>query len=258
MLFDTHAHYDDKKFDPDRDEVLQSLKAHEIEYAVNIGTNIPSSEYSVSIAEKYDFLYASVGIHPECADTVNDETINRLRELCKHEKVVAIGETGLDYYWENNPSREIQKEAFKRQIELAKELKLPVIVHNRESTEDMVNILKETRPEKTIIHCVSVSVEIAKILVDMDCYISFAGTLTFKNAPKLREVAKIVPINRLLIETDSPYLSPEPKRGSRNDSRNIMYTAEKLGEIIGLSYKEIASITTENAKRIYNINKGDF
>jgi len=256
MLFDTHAHYDDKKFDLDRDEVLQSLKAHGIEYAVNIGTNIPSSEYSVSIAEKYDFLYASVGIHPEHADTISDETIKRIKELCSHKKVVAIGETGLDYYWENNPSREIQKEAFKRQIELAKELNLPVIVHNRESTEDMVNILKETRPRKAIIHCVSVSAEIAKILVGMDYYISFSGTVTFKNAPKLREVAKIVPINRLLIETDSPYLSPEPKRGGRNDSRNLMYTAEKLGEIIGLSFKEISSLTTENAKRIYNI-KGD-
>ncbi len=256
MLFDTHAHYDDKKFEPDRDEVLRSLKAHEIEYAINIGTNIPSSEYSVSIAEKYDFLYASVGIHPDSADTVNDETISRLKELCKHSKVVAIGETGLDYYWDTNPEKHIQKEAFIRQIELAKEVKLPVIVHNRESTEDMVSILKETRPDKAIIHCVSVSAETAKILINMDYYISFAGTVTFKNAPKLREVAKIVPINRLLIETDSPYLSPEPKRGTRNDSRNLIYTARKLAEIIGLSYEEVASITTQNAKRIYNI-KGD-
>lgn len=256
MLFDTHAHYDDKKFDVDRTEVLKSLKAHGIEYAVNIGTNIPSSEYSVSIAEKYDFLYASVGIHPDSADKANDEAINRLRELCKHEKVVAIGETGLDYYWDSNPDKSIQKSAFIKQIELSKEVNLPVIVHNRESTEDMVNILKETKPEKAIIHCVSVSAEIAKILVSMDYYISFSGTVTFKNAPKLHEVAKVVPINRLLIETDSPYLSPEPKRGTRNDSRNLIYTARKLGDILGLSYEEIANITTKNAKRIYNI-KGD-
>ncbi len=256
MLFDTHAHYDDRKFDNDRDIVLESLKEHKIEYAVNIGTNIPSSEYSVSIAEKYDFLYASVGVHPDSADKVNDETINRLRALCKHKKVVAIGETGLDYYWDSNPEKDIQKEAFIKQIELAKEVELPVIVHNRESTEDMVNILKKTKPSKAIIHCVSVSAETAKILVNMDYYISFSGTVTFKNAPKLHEVAKIVPINRLLIETDSPYLSPEPKRGTRNDSRNLIYTVQKLADLLGLSYEEIANITTQNAKRIYNI-KGD-
>ena len=254
MFFDTHAHYNDAKFDKDRESILNSLSENKVKYVVNIGTDIPSSEYSISMAEKYPFMYASVGFHPDSAHLVNDESILKLKELCKHPKVVAIGETGLDYYWESNPPKEIQQQAFIKQIALAEELDLPVIVHNRESTMDMINILKDTMPRKCIIHCASISIESAKILLSLDCYISFAGTVTFKNASKLRNLAKTIPLNRLLIETDSPYLAPEPLRGSINDSRNLIHTAKTLSDTLGLEVEEIASITLNNAKRIYNID----
>ena len=252
MLFDTHAHYDAEQFQNDLDEVLGDLKNHGVEYAVTVGTNIKLSERSIEIAEKYENIYASVGIHPEFADECDEKAIERLRELSKHKKVVAIGEAGLDYHWEDNPPKDVQKNAFIKQIELSNELSLPIIIHNRESTEDMLNILKEHTPKKAIIHCVSVSPEIAEILIKMGFYISFAGTVTFKNASRLKEVAKLVPNDKLLIETDSPYLSPEPLRGKRNDSRNVKYTAECLAKIRGTTLEEIEKITTENALRIYN------
>lgn len=253
MLFDTHAHFDAKQFDSDRDEILKSLPENGVEYVVNIGADLKSSETSVLLAEKYPHVYASVGIHPEFADTLTDDALSTLKELAENKKVVAIGETGLDYYWKENPPKEIQIDAFIKQINLANEIGLPVIIHNRESTEDMVKTLKSNPPHNAIIHCVSVSAEIAKILIDMGYYISFAGTLTFKNAPRLTEVAKIVPLDKILIETDSPYLSPEPLRGTRNDSRNVRLVAEKLGNILNLSFEEICNITTKNAKKIYNI-----
>ena len=255
MLFDTHAHYDDKSFLADRDEIISSFTENGVKYAVTVGTNLKLSEKSIEIAEKHKNIYASVGIHPEFANECNDEAIEVLRKLSSHEKVVAIGEAGLDYHWEDNPPKEIQKDCFIKQIELANSLSLPIIIHNRDSTADMLDILKKHTPEKAIIHCVSVSPEIAKELIKMGFYISFAGTVTFKNANKLKEVAQIVPFDKLLIETDSPYLSPEPKRGKRNDSRNVFYVAKCLAEIKGVTQDYIEDITTRNAMDVYNIKE---
>lgn len=252
MLFDTHAHYDAEHFENDLNDVITDFENNGVGYAITVGTNLEFSEKSIEIAEKYENVYATVGIHPEFADECDENAIQKLRELSKHKKVVAIGEAGLDYHWEENPSRDVQKEAFIKQINLANELNLPLIIHNRDSTEDMINVLKEHTPKNAIIHCVSVSPEISEILIKMGFYISFAGTVTFKNANKLKEVAKIVPSDKILIETDSPYLSPEPLRGKRNDSRNIKYTAMCLAEIRGTTLEEIEKITAENALKIYN------
>ena len=250
MLFDTHAHYDDEKFEYDRFQMMENLPENGIAYAVNIGTNLESSKLSVEYAEKFDHIYATVGFHPEFADKLD---LDALRELAKHKKVVAIGEIGLDYYWEDNPAREIQIDAFKKQMDLAKELDLPVSIHNRDATGDITSVLLEKDHNKVIIHCCSVSLETAKIFVKKGYYISFAGPVSFKNAGKLKEVAAFVPDDLLLIETDAPYLTPHPFRGQRNDSTKVLYTAQALAEIRGVSLEEIEKITFENAKRIYNI-----
>ena len=250
MLFDTHAHYDDIKFDADRFEVIKSLPQNGVAYAVNIGTNLESSKQSIEYAKKFEHIYAAVGFHPEFADKLD---LNALRELAKEEKVVAIGEIGLDYYWEDNPERDVQIDAFRKQLDLAKELDLPVSVHNREATKDIVDVLLEKDHNKVIIHCCSVSLEIAKIFVEKGYYISFAGPVSFKNAGKLKDVAKFVPDHLLLIETDAPYLTPHPFRGERNDSAKMLHTAIALSEIRGSSLEHIKNITFENAKRIYNI-----
>ncbi len=255
MLFDTHAHYDDEKFNNDRYEILEGLRENNVSFVVTVGTNLETSIKSIELSQKFEGVYAAIGFHPEFADEVNNENLNKIRELSRHKKVVAIGESGLDYYWEENPEKEVQIKAFKMQIDLANELDLPLIIHIRESAGDVVSVLKEKPLKQGIIHCVSVSKEIAEIFIKMGLYISFAGTLTFKNAPKLRGVAEIVPLDRLLIETDSPYLSPEPLRGRRNDSRNVIHTAQKLAEIRGYSLEEMAKITLDNAKRIYKIEE---
>jgi TatD DNase family protein len=252
MLFDSHAHLDDKAFDADREEIISSLLKDDVSYVVNIGADYESSVNSVALANKYDFIYASVGVHPYDAASVDDDMIQKLRSLAQDKKVVAIGETGLDYHYEGF-DRQVQKRAFVMQANLADSLNMPVIIHNRESTEDTINILKEIRPESVIIHCYSGSIESAKILLDMGYYISFSGTVTFKNAKKLKEVAKYVPDDRLLIETDCPYLSPEPERGTRNHSGKIIYTARHIAELRGCDFDKIAEITMANARRVYGI-----
>lgn len=250
MFFDTHAHYDDAKFDGDRFEVMKKLPQSGVAVTVNIGTNLETSKLSIQYAQMFDHIYGTVGYHPEFANQLD---INALKELAKEKKVVAIGEIGLDYYWEDNPPKEIQIDAFKKQIDLAKELDLPISVHNRDATGDIVDVLLEKDHKKVIIHCCSVSLEIAKIFVKKGYYISFAGPVSFKNADKLKEVAAFVPDELLLIETDSPYLTPHPFRGQRNDSTKVLYTAQALAEIRGVSLEHIKKITFENAKRIYNI-----
>ena len=250
MLFDTHAHYDDARFNDDRFEVMKNLPQNGVAYAVNIGTNLETSKQSIEYAKMFDHIYATVGYHPECADKLD---IDALRELAKKDKVVAIGEIGLDYYWEDNPSREVQIDAFKKQLDLAKELDLPVSIHNRDATGDIVDVLLEKDHNKVIIHCCSVSLETAKIFVKKGYYISFAGPVSFKNAGKLKEVAAYIPDELLLIETDAPYLTPHPFRGQRNDSTKVLHTAEALAEIRGVSLDHIKKVTFENAKRIYNI-----
>lgn len=254
MLFDSHAHLDDDKFNGDREAVISKIAETGISYVVNVGSDMESSIKSVELSSRYPFIYAAVGIHPYDADQVNDETIERLRRLADNPKVVAIGETGLDYHFDDAP-RQVQIQAFRRQIKLADELGLPVIIHDREAHHDMMEVLVSERPANAIIHCYSGSVEMAEELVKMGYYISFSGTVTYKNAVKLKDVAAMVPDDKLLIETDSPYLAPEPVRGTRNDSVNVRYTAEKIAQIRGTDFQTVAQMTSQNAKRVYGIDE---
>lgn len=251
MLFDSHAHLDDAKFNEDFEEVIEKITSSAIKAVVDVGADLESSKKAVEIAEKYPFIYATVGIHPCDADTT-DSVFDEIKALATHKKVVAIGESGLDYYWDSVP-RDVQKKSFIKHIELANELNLPLIVHNRDAHQDTFDILKEFRPQNAIIHCFSASAEMAKEFVKLGYYISFSGSVTFKNAKNLVEAVKVVPLDKLLIETDSPYLSPEPFRGKRNDPTKVEFTALKIAEILGLSYEKVCEITYENAKSIYNL-----
>lgn len=252
MYFDTHTHLDDKKFDTDRDDVIKSLKDAGISLAVNVGSDIKSSRESIALAEKYDFLYAAVGVHPSETGDMTDDDLDIIKGLASHKKVVAIGEIGLDYYYDE-PDREIQKLWFLKQLNLAKELNKPYIIHDRDAHADTIEIIKEAKYFRGVMHCFSGSCEMAKILTDLGLYISFAGQVTFKNAPKVKEVSKAVPIDKLLIETDSPYLTPEPFRGKRNNSSYVKFTCEEIAKIRGISNEELAKITLENGKKFYNI-----
>ena len=252
MLFDTHTHLDDEKFDTDRDELIESFKAEGVTLLVNIGADMKTSEASVKLAEKYDFIYATVGVHPNVTDDMTEENLARLKELASHEKVVAIGEIGLDYHYDE-PDPEIQKEWFKKQLILAKELNLPYVVHDRDAHADVLEIIKSIGYTNGVMHCFSGSAEMAKEVTKMGMYVSIAGQVTFKNAPKVQAVAQTVPLDKLLIETDSPYLTPEPFRGKRNNSAYVRFTAEKIAELRGKTLEEIAKVTMENGKRFYNI-----
>lgn len=252
MLFDTHTHLDDEKFDTDRDELIESFKSEGLTLLVNIGADMKTSEASVKLAEKYDFIYATVGVHPNVTGNMTEEDLARLKELAHHEKVVAIGEIGLDYHYDE-PDPEIQKEWFRKQLILAKELNLPYVVHDRDAHADVLEIIKEVGYTNGVMHCFSGSAEMAKEVTKMGMYVSIAGQVTFKNAPKVQAVAQTVPLDKLLIETDSPYLTPEPFRGKRNNSAYVRYTAEKIAELRGKTLEEIAKVTMENGKRFYNI-----
>ena len=252
MLFDTHAHMDDRAFDEDRDALLASLPEQGIGLFMNPGCSLASSRNAVALAERYDYIYAAVGSHPDAADEVNDQVLAEYRALCKHEKVLAIGEIGLDYHYEDIP-RERQQAAFRAQMALAAELDLPVIVHEREAHEDGMRIVEEFPRVKGVFHCYSGSAEMAKWLVSRGWYIGFTGVLTFKNARKAVETAASIPLERIVLETDCPYMSPEPFRGKRNDPGRLYRMAEKLAEIRGLSVEEIHAITTENGKKLYRM-----
>lgn len=252
MFFDTHTHLDDKRFSEDCDQVIEKVFASGVTLAVNIGADMESSRESVALAERYDFIYAAVGVHPHEAEALTEADMDALRRLAAHKKVVAIGEIGLDYYYDNAP-RELQKKWFLRQLELAKELDLPYIVHDRDAHGDTMEIIKRAGYYRGVLHCYSGSVEMARELLELGFYISFAGPLTFKNGKKAREVAQAVPMDRLFIETDSPYLTPEPCRGQRNDSSMVRFVCEKLAEIKGISTEEAARITYENGKQFFGI-----
>ena len=255
MLFDTHAHYDDERFDADRDALLASMPEKNVGLIVNPGCDLPTSRMAVALAEKFDFVYAAVGIHPEnCGDFV-PEQIDALRNLAKNPRVVAIGEIGLDYYWEENPPREWQKKVFRDQMALARELDLPVIVHDREAHADSLAIVKEFPQVRGVFHCYSGSVEMARELVGLGWMISFTGVLTYKNARKAVEAAQAIPLERLMIETDSPYMAPVPHRGERNDSGYVLHICEKLAQIKGISTGECAAVTLENGKRFFGIGE---
>lgn len=254
MLFDTHAHYDDERFDEDRYEIIKNAHDEGVSYIINAAADFKSIASSISLSEKFDFVYAAVGIHPHSAGEMDENTIEVIKESAKNPKVVAIGEIGLDYYYDNSP-REIQRIWFSRQIILAKNLNLPIIVHDRDAHEDVMNIIKSDHAEETggVMHCFSGSIEMARELLNLNFYISIGGPVTFKNAKKAIEVVKYVPLDRLLIETDCPYLTPEPYRGKRNYSGYVRLVAEKIAEIKGVALEEIADVTLCNAKELFKI-----
>ena len=253
MLFDTHAHYDAEQFDADREAVLASLPGRGVSLVVNPGCDLPSSRAAVALSEQYPFLYAAVGYHPENCAPYTDADLEALRQLAAHPKVVAIGEIGLDYYWEENPPRDFQQLVFRRQMALAEEMNLPVIVHDREAHGDSLAIVKEFPKVRGVFHCYSGSAETARQLVDLGWMISFTGVLTYKNARKAVEAALAVPMDHLMIETDSPYMAPAPHRGKRNDSGYVLHICEKLAELKGLTVEETARITLENGRRFFGI-----
>ena len=253
MLFDTHAHMDDRAYDADREELLASLPGAGIGLLMNPGCSLESSRNTDKLSKAYDYIYAAVGSHPDVADEVNEAVLEEYRMLCKqNNKIKAIGEIGLDYHYEDIP-REIQLKAFRMQMELARELDLPVIVHEREAHEDGLKVVDEFPEVKGVFHCYSGSAEMARELVKRGWYIGFTGVLTFKNARKAVEVASQIPLDRIVLETDCPYMSPEPFRGKRNDPGKLYRMAEKLAEIRGLTVEEIHAITMENGKRLYRI-----
>ena len=253
MLFDTHAHLDDRAFDADRAALLSELPRAGIGLVMNPGCALASSRAASALAREYDYVYAAVGSHPDAADEVDDATLAEYRTLCRQNpKIRAIGEIGLDYHYEDIP-REIQRKAFRAQMALARELRLPVIVHEREAHADGMAVVAEFPEVTGVFHCYSGSLEMAKWLIDRGWYIGFTGVLTFKNARKAVEVASNIPLERIVLETDCPYMSPEPYRGKRNDPSRLCFMAEKLAAIRGLSPEEIQDITLKNGKQLYRI-----
>ena len=253
MLFDTHAHMDDRAFDADREEVLSSLPAQGVGLLMNPGCSLQSSRAASELSRRFPFVYAAVGSHPDAADEVNDDVLEEYRRLVgSNPKIKAIGEIGLDYHYEDIP-REIQQRAFRAQMGLAQELNLPVIVHEREAHQDGMDIVSEFPAVTGVFHCYSGSVEMAKWLISRGWYIGFTGVLTFKNARKALEVAAGIPLDRIVLETDCPYMSPEPFRGRRNDPGRLYRMAEALADLRGLSREEIEAITLENGKRLYRL-----
>lgn len=257
LIFETHAHYDDEAFDEDRDQLIESLKMNNIEYVVNIGASIRTTKNSLELADRYDFFYAAVGVHPSDIADLNDDTFAWLSEQSTGDKVVAIGEIGLDYYWDKEPEvQENQKLWFRRQLNLAREKKLPVVIHSRDAAADTMEIMKDEKASEIggVIHCFSYSKEFAEEYVKMGFYIGVGGVVTFKNARKLVESVEVTPIERIVLETDCPYLAPEPFRGKRNSSLNIPYIAAKIAEIKSMDVSDVISITNKNAKELYRLN----
>ncbi|WAA12331.1 TatD family hydrolase [Fervidibacillus halotolerans] len=254
MLFDTHAHLNADQYEEDVEEVIQRAKDAGVENMVIVGFDRKTIERAMELVETYDHLYACIGWHPVDAIDCTEEDLLWIERLSSHPKVVALGEMGLDYHWDKSP-KEIQKDVFRKQIQLAKKVKLPIVIHNREATEDVIKILKEEHAEEVggIMHSFSGSPEIAKECINMNFYISLGGPVTFKNAKKPKQVAKEVPIDKLLIETDCPYLTPHPFRGKRNEPAYIRYIAEEIAKIKGITFEELAQKTTENAKKLFSI-----
>lgn len=258
-LFDSHAHYDDEKFDQDREEIIQKIHDSGVEKFISAGYSLESSKRAINLANKYEFIYTTVGISPNDVKQTIEETIEDIKELediitkKENDKIVGIGEIGLDYYW-NKENKEIQKQAFIMQIEMANRLSLPITIHTREAVSDTLEILKQHPvQQKGVFHCCPLNRELVKEALKLGFYISFAGPATFKNSKNVQEIVEMVPNDRMLIETDAPYLAPEPVRGTRNDSRNVRYIAEKIANIKSLSTEEIAEITYQNALRIFKI-----
>ena len=253
MIFDTHAHYDDSRFDGDRDAVLAALPEAGVELVLDPGCDLPSSRAAAALAERYGHVYAAAGIHPENCAGFQDADLAALRQLLAQPKVAAIGEIGLDYYWAENPPRDFQQMVFRKQLALAEELDLPVIVHDREAHGDSLSIIREFPAVTGVFHCFSGSPEMAEELLKRGWYLGFDGPITYKNARRAPEVAAITPLERMVVETDAPYLSPVPVRGRRNDSRYLPHVIAKLAEWKGVTPEEMTRITCENGKRLFRL-----
>lgn len=254
-IIDSHAHYDDESFNEDRDAVIKEIHENGVTGVLNCGSSYEGLLGSYELANKYEFFYAALGIHPSNANELTDEVIDFIREKSKNPKVKAIGEIGLDYYWEENPPREIQKKVFRQQMKLAEELNLPVVIHDRDAHGDTLEILKEFPKVTGVVHCFSGSVEFARECLKLGYYIGFTGVVTFKNAKKILEVAKDVPLDRMLVETDCPYMAPTPYRGKRNKSDYIEYIIEKLAEIKEIDPLEANKKINDNIVRLFNMVK---
>lgn len=256
MIFDTHAHYDDEQFDIDREELLGKMQGAGIETIVDVGASLETTKKALELAHRYDFIYAAAGVHPSEVEELDDHSIELLRSLCRDDKCVAIGEIGLDYHWPD-PAPELQKLWFRRQLNLARSEHLPVIIHSRDAAADTMEIMADERAEEIggVVHCFSYSKEIARQCVKMGFYIGIGGVLTFKNARKMVEVMEDTPMDRILLETDCPYLAPEPYRGKRNSSLYLPYVVQKMAEIKGITTEEVISITRKNAMTMYGLNK---
>lgn len=256
LIFDSHAHFDDEAFDEDRDALLASLREQGVGYVVNVTASLESLDIVPEMAGQYDFLYGTAGVHPNETGPMTEADLERIENLCRMEKIVAIGEIGLDYYWDE-PERDVQKKWFIRQLELAERTGLPVVIHSRDAAKDTLDIMKEFQGRLSggVIHCFSYGVEIAREYLDMGYYLGIGGVLTFKNAKKLKEVAGFAPLERIVLETDSPYLSPEPFRGKRNDSTRLKYVVEHLSKMKHIPEEEVIRQTTENAMKLYGMER---
>lgn len=255
MIFDTHAHYLDHRFDEDRDEIIKSLKTENVVNVCEISAGADDFEKIIEHIDKYDMFYGSLGVHPSEIEDLTESDMDRIRKLSSHDKIVAVGEIGLDYYFDDNPSPELQKKWFIRQIEIAREVNLPIIVHSRDAAKDTYDILKDTNAGELsgVIHCYSYSPEMVRDFVNMGFYIGLDGPVTFKNGKKAKEVAAIVPEDRLVVETDSPYMAPHPLRGSRNSSLNLKYIIAEIATIREKSYEEMEEILYNNSRRLYRL-----
>lgn len=255
-IFDTHAHYDDEAFDSDREELLQELPRKGIAKVVNVGASLASCRTTIELMERYDYIYGAIGVHPNETAELSEESFAWLREQCKREKCLAVGEIGLDYYWDE-PERSVQQEWFVRQLNLARELSLPVVIHSRDAAKDTVDIMMAENASEIggVVHCFAYTKETAKIFLDMGFYIGIGGVLTFKNAKKLKEAAEYIPLERIVLETDCPYLAPDPNRGKRNSSLNLPYVVKALADIKGISEEKVREVVWKNAHELYRINE---
>lgn len=256
MIFDTHAHYDDDAFDEDRDILLQSMVPGGVGRIVNVGANMVTSGNTMELIEQYEYIYGAVGVHPTDTGDTKEADMEQLIRWAQHPKVVAIGEIGLDYYYAE-PEKDIQKHWFLRQLEVGRQVKLPVIIHSRESAKDTVELMKEADAASIggVVHCYSYTKELAREFLNMDFYIGIGGVVTFKNARKIKEAIEYIPLEKLVLETDSPYLAPVPFRGKRNSSLNIPYVIEAIAELKGISKEEVEAVTWENGKRLYRMEQ---
>ena len=258
MIFDTHAHYDDEAFDEDREKLLERMQNRGVEYIVNVGASVASCKSTIGLVRRFPYVYGALGIHPDEVSELTEEDYKWLERSINKPKIVAVGEIGLDYHWNDN--KEVQIAAFERQMEMAREAELPIIVHSRDAAQDTYEVMKANKADEIggVVHCFSYAKEMAEKFLDMGFYLGIGGVVTFNNAKKLREVVEYMPMDKMVIETDCPYLTPEPNRGKRNDSFYLPYVVNKIAEIKGLSPSEVIDVTSDNAKNLYGIGRKRF